>query len=154
MMRLTPLTFLPAILLMHIGVNSCGKSEAKPINPNGDSELALLMRDMHENGMIVKQQLLAGQNPELTIDCEKLFTAKPTEPDKVADPRYAGYAKAYESAVKSFRQEFNSDRAGTYQTMVDACMNCHKEVCPGPMVKIKRMYLSEEEMAALEGNQE
>ncbi|HEY3386109.1 MAG TPA: hypothetical protein VGK46_06350 [Saprospiraceae bacterium] len=148
------LLFMVALLLLYVGINSCGSSESKPLNPNGDSELALLMRDMHENGMVVKQQLLAGQNPDLSIDCEKLFTAKPTEPDKVADPRYAGYAKAYESAVKSFRQEYNSDRVGTYHTMVDACMNCHKEVCPGPMVKIKRMYLSEEEMASLEENQE
>lgn len=153
-MRKLQLLFLMAIIIIYGAISSCGRNEAKPLNPNGDSELALLMRDMHENGMVVKQQLLAGQNPDLTIDCEKLFTAKPTEPDKIADPRYAGYAKAYESAVKSFRQVHNSDRVGTYQTMVDACMNCHKEVCPGPMVKIKRMYLSEAEMASLEGNQE
>ena len=146
--------FLPAVFLLQVSITSCSNTEAKPLNPNGDSELALLMREMHENGMVVKQQLLDGQNPELTVDCEKLLTAKATEPEKVADPRYAGYARAYEDAVKSFKQEYNSDRVGTYKTMVDACMNCHKEVCPGPMVKIKRMYLSEKEMASLEGNQE
>ena len=146
--------FLLAMILFLFGISACTNSEAKPLNPNGDSELALLMRAMHENGMEVKQQLLAGEIPELNVDCEKLLTAKATEPEKVATPLYAGYAKAYESAVKSFKHEFNDNRIGTYKTMVDACMNCHREVCPGPMVKIKKMYLSEKELASLEKGQE
>lgn len=153
-MRIAQFIFLSVIIVLQLCINSCTNSEAKPLNPNGDSELALLMRAMHENGMEVKQQLLAGENPELNVDCEKLFTAKATEPEKVATPLYAGYAKAYESAVKSFKHEFNDNRIGTYKTMVDACMNCHREVCPGPMVKIKKMYLSEKELASLDRSQE
>ena len=135
-------------------LSSCANSEAKPLNPNGDSELAIMMRDMHTNGMEVKQQLLNGEKPDVKVDCERLFTAKATEPEKVANPLYKGYATAYEDAVKSFENEFNADRVGTYKTMVDACMNCHREVCPGPMVRIKRMYLSEKEIASITSAQE
>ena len=148
------LLFLLTAWLMQSTLTSCAKSEAKPMNPNGDSELALLMRDMHTNGMEVKQQLLNGEKPDVKVDCERLLTAKATEPEKVANPLYKGYATAYEEAVKSFENEFNADRVGTYKTMVDACMNCHREVCPGPMVKIKRMYLSEKEIASITTNQE
>ena len=38
---------------------SCA-DKPKSLNPNGDSELALLMRAMHEEGMVTKQQLLKG----------------------------------------------------------------------------------------------
>jgi hypothetical protein len=149
---LFPILFLAGII--QFGLTSCAKSEAKPLNPNGDSELALLMRDMHTNGMEVKQQILNGEKPDVKVDCERLFTAKATEPEKVANPLYKGYATAYEDAVKSLENEFNADPIGSYKTMVDACMNCHREVCPGPMVKIKRMYLSEKEIATITRVQE
>ena len=135
--------------LMFIAFNACSNTEAKPLNPNGDSELALVMRSMHEDGLKAKEQLLKGEKPELNYECSKLYTAKATEPEKVASPIYEGYAKSFEDAVKTFDQEYNADKTGTYQNMVDACMNCHREVCPGPMVKIKRMYLTEKEIASL-----
>jgi hypothetical protein len=146
MMKVQILMMLMACSLT-ITFSSCSRSEAKPLNPNGDSELALVMRSMHENGMEVKQQLLRGEKPELNYDCPKLYTAKATQPEKVATPLYEGYANAFESSVKAFEQEFNADRVGTYHSMIDACMNCHQEICPGPMVKIKKMYLTEKEIA-------
>lgn len=119
------------------------------INPNGDSELALLMREMHTDGMKTKQQLLDGKTPEIEVKYEKLFTAKATEPKKVASPEYAAYATIYETAVKNFLERSGNAQIDSYKTMVDACMNCHQQICPGPMVKIKRMYLSEKELASL-----
>ena len=35
------------------------------INPNGDSELALLMRDMFEDGMRLKEQIAKGEQPDI-----------------------------------------------------------------------------------------
>jgi hypothetical protein len=102
----------------------------------------------------VKQQLLKGEKPEINYDCARLHTAKATEPEKVATPLYTGYANAFEASVRTFDQEFNADRVGTYHNMVNACMNCHQEICPGPMVKIKKMYLSEKEIASIVSNQE
>ena len=137
------------VMVYVLTLTSCANTEAKPLNPNGDSELALVMRQMHDNGMEVKQQLINGEKPELKYECSKLYTAKATEPEKVASPIYEGYARSFEASVKTFDQEFNSDKIGSYQRMVDACMNCHQEVCPGPMRKIKKMYLSEKEVALL-----
>ena len=57
-------------------VTSCA-DKPKSLNPNGDSELALLMRAMHEEGMVTKQQLLKGEQPQLKVDYHKLFTANP-----------------------------------------------------------------------------
>jgi cytochrome c556 len=29
-----------------------------------------------------------------------------------------------------------------YNLMVEACMNCHRSYCPGPMVRIKKLYIT------------
>lgn len=139
-------------LLLTVGTSCADKP--KSLNPNGDSELALLMRAMHEEGMRTKTQLLKGESPELSVDYHKLFTAKATEPAKVANPLYAGFATSFEDAAKALGSEFNADKVGSYKKYVDACMNCHKEICPGPMVKIRKMYLSEKEIASISVNQE
>lgn len=135
-------------LLMIMGGTAC-KKEVKDINPNGSSELALLMRSMHEQGLAAKAELLQGQTPELHMDCEKMHTAQATDPDKVANPLYTGYANTLQDKVKAFDQPFNTDKIAAYQSMVDACMNCHREICPGPMSKIKKLYLSDKEVASI-----
>jgi hypothetical protein len=128
---------------------SCTDSKPRIINPNGDSELALLMREMHDDGMRTKQQLLDGKPPTIKVKYEKLTTAEATEPEKAASPEYAAYATVYETAVKNFLERRGNDQVESYTRMVDACMQCHQQMCPGPMVKIKKMYLSEKEIALL-----
>lgn len=139
-------------ILLTVGTSCADKP--KSLNPNGDSELALLMRSMHEEGMRTKAKLLKGEKPELNVDYHKLFTAKPTEPAKVANPLYAGFATSFEEAAQSLDRGFTGDQVGSYHHMVDACMNCHKEICPGPMVKIRKMYLSEKEISFIAAGQE
>ena len=51
---------LLAGIMMTMGTSCADKP--KSLNPNGDSELALLMRAMHEEGMVTKQQLLKESN--------------------------------------------------------------------------------------------
>lgn len=128
---------------------SCAGDKTKTINPNGDSELALLMRDLHEDGMRTKQQILDGQTPDIKVKYHELNTATATEPEKAASQAYKSFAAYYEATVKSLLESNESNKAESYQTMVDACMSCHQELCPGPMVKIKRLYLSDAEMASL-----
>jgi len=140
---------LSAVILLQLGSISCSNSGAKPLNPNGDSELALLMREMHDDGMRTKKQLLEGKTPSIKVAYEKLTTAKATEPEKAASPEYAAYATIYETAVQNFLERRGNEQIESYTTMVNACMNCHQQICPGPMVKIKKMYLSEKELALL-----
>ena len=105
-------------------VTSCA-DKPKSLNPNGDSELALLMRAMHEEGMVTKQQLLKGEQPQLKVDYHKLFTAKPTEPAKVANPLYAGFASAYEKAAQTFERGYNDAQVSAYHHVVDALSLIH-----------------------------
>jgi len=122
------------------------------INPNGDSELALLMREMFEDGMRVKQQVLDGKTPKITCDYVRIHSATATQPEKVATPNFAAHAQAYEASANALLVAEGPERGNAYQSMVGACMSCHQSMCPGPMVKIKKMYLSEEEILRLNEN--
>lgn len=113
----------------------------KPLNPNGDSELALLMRAMFDDGLKMKNQIRNGEAPEISVAYEKIHSAKPTEAGKSSTPEYQVHALSYEQAIKALKAAAPGEAEASYTQMVDACMNCHRAVCPGPMVRIKKLYL-------------
>ena len=140
---LTTATLLSFVIWMACSNDDSGR---KMINPNGDSELAILMRDMYDEGMVVKQSVINGADPEMKLPYHHINTATPTVAGKNATTEYQLFAKAYEASVERFKKATGSDRPAAYQNMVDNCMNCHSKICRGPMVKIEKLYLTEEEM--------
>ena len=127
---------------------SCG-DQPKSLNPNGDSELALLMREMYDDGMKTKQQMLDGKVPEVHVKYKQIHTARKTETLKVDTASFSSFASAYETAMDSFIATDASNKVAAYQLMVNSCMNCHQIVCPGPKVKIQHMYFTEKELEKL-----
>ncbi len=119
------------------------KSDLTPTqpNPNGDSELALLMREMFDDGMRMKQQLESGDKLEVLAKFEKIHTATATEPEKAASKKFKMYADAYLNMIEQLKVSSPEDTEVLYQGLVKSCMNCHQALCPGPMVRIKKLYL-------------
>jgi hypothetical protein len=115
--------------------------KASNVNPNGDSELALVMRHMYEDGMLMKARIEAGEPVTSTVEAEKLLTAHATEPEKVASNDYKNFALSYQSSLDQLLKADAAAAPQLYQNMVKTCMNCHKEFCPGPMMRIKNMWL-------------
>ena len=116
-------------------------STEKVINPNGDSELALLMREMFEEGERIKQQIENGETPTGLRKFETIHTAIPTDSD-ASGPVFESFASSYLESIKTLE---SSDSASVFKfnQMVDQCMNCHTEFCPGPKRRIKKLYISE-----------
>jgi hypothetical protein len=139
---------ISVILVVFIFWMGC-RNESKMLNPNGDSELAILMRDMFDEGMLVKQSIIKGENPEMQLNYDHIHTATPTEEGKNKSTEYQLFAKAYAASVERFKNSTATDRPAAYQNMIDNCMSCHKSVCQGPMVRIKKMYLTEEQMTSV-----
>jgi hypothetical protein len=135
--------------------NACEDDSGRPkiVNPNGDSELALLMRDMFDDGMQYKAQMLEGKNPDIHVKYKNIHTASATQPEKVATTEFQLFAKAYENAMDQLAASTPGDRVMTYQTVVQTCMNCHQKMCTGPLVKIRKMVLSENDLQKLAGKQ-
>lgn len=133
-LKLTSFAFLAAILAL-----AC--TGDKQLNPNGDSELALLMRKMYDDALATKQRVQNGGSASVAADVEKILTAKATEPEKVASPEYAQFAQAYLASVKSLEGVSAAESPAHFTGMVNACMNCHEALCPGPTRRIKNLYL-------------
>jgi hypothetical protein len=99
-----------------------------PRNPNGDSELAVLMRRFVDQ---LKENRLRVKNGE---SVEKLFPthrtmrcAWPTNP-KERNEGYDGRAQSYLATVRAFDEAPDKE---TYNAVVNACIQCHQINCGG-----------------------
>ncbi len=105
-----------------------------------DSELTLLMREMFLYYEDIKENIVEGS---LTEDI-KIFTdihkAVATTPEKTTSPLYQAMATNYTQAVKDLNKTKDSKK-DLFNLMVDNCMSCHQQMCPGPMVRIKKLYI-------------
>ena len=132
-------------VILIIGLASCGPREEckkqKPLNPNGDSELALLMRDMFEESDSLKHLVLDGQPLTGLKKYQDIHSAIPTDPT-VTGPVFEAFAEAYISSIKEL-ETADSSSVYRFNHMVDQCMNCHTEFCPGPKKRIKKLYLQQ-----------
>jgi muramidase (phage lysozyme) len=112
-------------------------------NPNGDSELALLMRDMFDDGLRLKQDIQNGKLPKVMEKFKNIHTAIPTEDGKTDTDIYKAFAESYLNALENLTEADESNAVKKYNFMVDNCMNCHNAICPGPTVRIKQLYIQD-----------
>jgi len=56
---------IPIVLAFLFG--SCSTENSNSLNPNGDTELALLMRAMYDEGMELKEDLTQGKTLDLHL---------------------------------------------------------------------------------------
>lgn len=108
-------------------------------NPNGDSELALLMRDMFEEAVRLKNQVKNGEALNLELNHEKILTAHATEPDKAASAEYKAFAHSYLQIIEQIKNSTTDNAALAYDNLVKNCTSCHEAMCPGPLVRIKKL---------------
>lgn len=137
-----------ALLLLVLGcVSESGETNkpspavSKPLNPNGDSELALLMREMFEDGERMKQDILDGKVPKIGVDYEAVLTAAATEPEKAASDAYHAFALTYIETMKAIEKADPEEAATLYVSMVKTCMDCHTQLCPGPKRRIRKLEM-------------
>lgn len=115
------------------------KNISQPLNPNGDSELALLMRAMFDEAQQIKEQIANGKPVSLSLDHEKILTAHATEPEKAASEEFQAFATLYLKTIENLQKASPEKAIKLYDNMVDNCMSCHKALCPGPIVRIKKL---------------
>lgn len=90
----------------------------------------------------MKKAIKAGETPVHWERFEAIHSATPTNP-AVKGYIYEGFAENYLAQVDRLAMMDTADHA-EFNILVDACMACHREFCPGPMVRIKKLYLPEQ----------
>lgn len=99
-------------------------------NPNGDSELAVLMRRFVDDLRDARSLLEAGQPlPRLHPVHRTMRCAWPTRPEE-RNARFDAMAQTYLAAVRAFDAEPNRDH---YNGLVAGCIACHSQACGGPL---------------------
>jgi cytochrome c553 len=111
------------------------------INPNGDSELALLMRNMFSESDSLKQLVVAGKTLSGLKRFEDIHAAIATDPT-VRGPVFDAFSDAYINAIKQLESS-DSSSVLKFNNIVTQCMNCHSKFCPGPKKRIKQLYIQE-----------
>lgn len=118
-------------------------STKKPLNPNGDSELALLMREMYDSSASLKVSIEKGILPsDFPKQFLKIHSAKPTDPT-VKTEAFEALAKDYLSGLKNLYASPKEELTKNYNLSVQKCINCHEAFCPGPIQKIVRLKFAE-----------
>ncbi len=121
--------------------------EVSAVNPNGDSELALLMRKLFDDAEAVKNKIEA-ETGNISINyiesIKNCRTAVPTDPD-VQTPEFHAFNDLliHEAELLLTAKE---NRADKFNAMVGRCIDCHTTICPGPIDKIKKLYISKKQM--------
>lgn len=123
--------------------DSAAACKPKPLNPNGDSELAIIMREMANWTDSCKAAILnGGPIPEKPKSIEAIHTAKRTD-ETIDAALFNSMATLYEGKVHSFITSDTSKRVEMFNAMVQACAGCHENFCHGPLVRINKMLIVE-----------
>jgi len=105
-------------------------------NPNGDSELAVLMRQFVDDMREARSLLEAGEAVKPLYPTYRnmrcAWMSKPDERNENYDSRavaYLGLVKAYDA----------SPNQATYNGIIAGCISCHSQSCGGPLDFIDSM---------------
>lgn len=123
--------------------SACGEPEQTEteffVSPNESSELAILMRDMFDDAMRMKGELEVGKKPTPGVDIERILTAEATEPEKAASLEYKAFAEAYIHVTSQMKEANHAQASEVFDEMVESCITCHQQLCPGPIRKISKL---------------
>ena len=112
------------------------------VNPNGDSELALVMREIHFEANNVGRAIESGEDVDLkklSDLARRLSTSVPTD-SNVLDEVYYSFATTLEGHVKRIAEEEDSAIV-EFNSIVKTCVACHNNTCPGPIEKIQKLKI-------------
>ena len=116
-------------------------SDSSDVNPNGSSELSILMRQMYDHAQAARVLALQEKkNSEFPTGFNKIHTATPTD-HATKNEHYDTFADVYLNAVKSYSTTTSLDLKSNYNNMVNTCLACHATHCPGPISKIKKLLI-------------
>ena len=119
------------------------------INPNGDSELAIVMRNLFDNSLEIKSHIIelddfkSNKLPSKLIEkysynLNLLHSAKPTDKNLKDEGIYQAFANAY---INTSEKLTNNLSQKNFNAMVNNCIQCHEKFCLGTIQKINKLYI-------------
>jgi len=106
------------------------------------SEMALLMNQMFEYNLKVKEEILKGEIPtEFPIDFLKIHTAEMSE-FKSRNETFQSFSKVFiETERQIFDENSTIDVKDRFNNAVNVCISCHQTECTGPIPRIQKLLI-------------
>lgn len=110
--------------------------------PNDDSELALLMREMDKDLMMIRNAIQTQQVlPDIREKFAKIHTAQHTD-STTQNKIFQTMANNFLHSVDNFYPAQGA-LPKKFNLMVKNCLSCHQAYCPGPIIRIQRLLMEE-----------
>jgi len=110
------------------------------INPNGDSELAHLMRKMLKDLQDIRPLVLSQKPVKTSIQGhERIRCTWPSDSD-IRGPLFGSLSDTYLSTLEIFGTH-PIPSIDSYNGVVAGCLGCHSNFCPGPIHLIQSLWI-------------
>jgi heterodisulfide reductase subunit B len=123
-----------------VETEKCSAEKGKKLEMYQMSEMAALMEQMYVDNQRLKERIqkgdTIGQFPQHFLKIHKAAMTDESENDEFFKEQAAKFIKAQELIYKdpeNAKEHFNEG--------VDACLQCHKQKCGGPIPRIKKLYI-------------
>ena len=118
------------------------KEPSETVNPNGESEMAIMMRAMRDS---LKQNRIRYNEGKTLIKFPKRFqdlpSAEPTDVKMLPDA-FPVLATAQTATFVSFNEALTrEDQMKRHNLAVENCLSCHAQACPGPIPSIRKLRI-------------
>jgi hypothetical protein len=141
MRRVLPVLAGAMVLLACMAQRSEAVTSYSTAGQDDASELALLMRGMAAHVDSVKASLKRNDKLPPRPDVSTLMTATPTEGMHIDPITYPTFSADYVNKLDALYKAPKKERPKAYNALVQSCANCHGVHCPGPLMRIKKMYV-------------
>ena len=131
--------------------SSCNNSEKENTELKGDivydmyepSEMSILMNDMYDYNLKIKQEILEGKTPaNFPTNFLNIYTAELSE-FKSRNETFQAYSSLFvENQKEIFNADAHLDISERYNNTINLCISCHKTECTGPIPKIKKLLIN------------
>ena len=98
------------------------------------------MREITNDMEIIKSQILNGERPESSVKIERIYTDIPTDLHVRDNNWFIPMTDQYIFAVKDLLDN-PVNPTNQYNDIVQSCINCHNQVCQGPIKRIRKLRI-------------
>src|SRR5690606_30960724 len=106
------------------------------------SELAILMRNLFNETAAYKKTIEKNQEPFSFEQFEKFASMHTATPTDAGDSGkvFVAYSKSFLHNLKMLTEKENVSIA-QFNNMIDGCVACHTDYCPGPIKVISKLKI-------------
>lgn len=105
------------------------------------SELAILMKAMYAANTNWKDEILKGNIPKSFPEQYTKMHGAQSINENAGSENYTKMTNEYLETVKLLTEASPENAKERYNNMVNMCLQCHEQICPGPVTKINKLKI-------------